>query len=120
LRLKNIYDYLKYDSQVEKNLAKDMDNNQIVVYAKLPDDFKIPTPMGNYNPDWAVVFNGANKKDIYFIAETKGNCVDKLQLKGSEDLKIEYAKKYFECLNDDTISYDCVKDYDELMNKVFR
>lgn len=73
-----------------------------------------------YNPDWAVVFNGVDKKDIYFVAETKGNCMDKLQLKGSEDLKIEYAKKYFECLNDDSISYDCVKDYGELMDKVLR
>ncbi len=115
---KHIYDYLKYDSQVERVMAKEMDDNEIVVYAKLPNDFKIPTPMGNYNPDWAIVFNGTDKKDIYFIAETKGNCMDKLQLKGSEDLKIEYAKKYFECLNDDSISYDCVKDYGELMDKV--
>jgi len=117
---RHIYDYLKSDSQVERDLAKEMDDSQIVVYAKLPDDFKIPTPMGNYNPDWAIVFNGTDKKDIYFIAETKGNCMDKLQLKGSEELKIEYAKKYFKCLNDDNISYDCVKDYEELMNKVLK
>ncbi len=117
---KHIYDYLKYDSKVEKKLAENMDDGQIVVYAKLPDGFKIPTPMGNYNPDWAVVFNGTDKKDIYFVAETKGNCIDKLQLKGSEELKIEYAKKYFECLNDESISYDCVKDYGELMDKVLR
>ncbi|MEA2049463.1 MAG: restriction endonuclease subunit R, partial [Campylobacterota bacterium] len=99
---RHIYDYLKSDSKVELKLAEDMDDSDIVVYAKLPDDFKIPTPMGNYNPDWAIVFNGADKKDIYFVAETKGNCMDKLQLKGSEELKIEYAKKYFECLNDDS------------------
>ena len=121
IEVKNhIYDYLKSDSQVEREFAEDMDDSQIIVYAKLPDNFKIPTPMGNYNPDWAVVFNGTDKKDIYFVAETKGNCLDKLQLKGSEDLKIEYAKKYFECLNDNSISYDCVKDYDELMNKVLK
>ena len=117
---KHIYDYLKSDSNVEKQFAKDMDSGQIVVYAKLPDGFKIPTPMGNYNPDWVVVFNGADKKDIYFVAETKGNCIDKSQLKASEDLKIEYAKKYFECLNDESISYDCVANYGELMDKVLR
>ncbi len=117
---KHIYDYLKSDSNVEKQFAQDMDSGQIVVYAKLPDGFKIPTPMGNYNPDWAVVFNGADKKDIYFVAETKGNCIDKSQLKASEDLKIEYAKKYFECLNDESISYDCVANYGELMDKVLR
>lgn len=116
---KHIYDYLKSDSGVERDFAKDMDSGQIIVYAKLPNDFKIPTPIGNYNPDWAVVFEGANKKNIYFVAETKGNC-DALQLKGSEDLKIQYAKKYFECLNDTSITYDCVKDYRELMDKVLR
>jgi len=116
---KHIYDYLKSDSGVERDFARAMESGQIVVYAKLPNDFKIPTPMGNYNPDWAVVFNGANKKDIYFVAETKGNC-DALQLKGSEDMKIQYAKKYFECLNDASITYDCVKDYKELMEKVLR
>lgn len=116
---KHIYDYLKSDSGVERDFARNMDSGQIVVYAKLPNDFKIPTPMGNYNPDWAVVFEGADKKNIYFVAETKGNC-DALQLKGSEDLKIQYAKKYFECLNDASISYDCVKDYRELMDKVLR
>jgi len=117
---RHIYDYLKYDSKVEKQFAKDMEDGQIVVYAKLPDGFKIPTPMGNYNPDWAVVFNGTDKKDIYFVAETKGNCIDKSQLKASEDLKIEYAKKYFECLNDESISYDCVANYGELMDKILR
>jgi len=117
---KHIYDYLKYDSQVERVLAQEMDDNEIVVYAKLPNNFKIPTPMGNYNPDWAIVFNGKDKKDIYFIAETKGNCVDELQLKGSEELKIKYAKKYFECLKDDNISYDCIEDYGELIEKVLR
>ncbi len=116
---KHIYDYLKSDSGVERDFAKNMDSGQIVVYAKLPNDFKIPTPIGNYNPDWAVVFEGIDKKNIYFVAETKGNC-DALQLKGSEDLKIQYAKKYFECLNDTNITYDCVKDYGELMDKVLR
>jgi len=115
---RHIYDYLKSDSKVERKFAKEMDNGQVIVYAKLPDKFKIPTPLGSYNPDWAIVFHKADKKDVYFVAETKGNCIDKSQLKGSEDLKISYAKKYFECLDDDNISYDCVADYKELMDKL--
>lgn len=116
---KHIYDYLKSDSGVERDFAKNMDNGQIVVYAKLPNDFKIPTPLGGYNPDWAIVFERADKKNIYFVAETKGNC-EELQLKGSEDLKIQYAKKYFESLEDENITYDCVKNYDELVNKILK
>ena len=116
---KHIYDYLKYDSEVEKAFSNELEKGQITVYAKLPNDFKIPTPMGSYNPDWAVVFNGEDKKNIYFVAETKGNC-DALQLKGSEEAKIAYARKYFECLNDDEIAYDCVSNYGELVDKVLR
>ena len=116
---KHIYDYLKTDSKVEESFAYSMDNGQVVVYAKLPNDFKIPTPLGGYNPDWAVVFERSDKKDIYFIAETKGNC-EQLQLKGSEDLKIAYAKKYFEFLEDENITYDCVKDYEQLVDKILK
>jgi len=114
---KHIYDYLKYDSDGEERFAKQMEQGQVVVYAKLPNDFKIPTPIGRYNPDWAIVFNRADKKDIYFVAETKGNC-DTLQLKGMEDAKIAYAKKYFASLNDEHISYDCVASYEDLIEKV--
>ena len=116
---KHIYDYLKYDSEVEKTFATELEEGQITVYAKLPNGFKIPTPMGDYNPDWAVVFNGADKKNIYFVAETKGNC-DPLQLKGSEEAKINYARQYFKCLDDDEIAYDCVANYGELVDKVLR
>ena len=116
---KHIYDYLKSDSKVEKEFAIAMDNGQIIVYAKLPNEFKIPTPMGTYNPDWAVVFERADKKNIYFVAETKGNCQE-LQLKVAENLKIQYAKKYFECLKDENIVYDCINNYGELVNKILR
>ena len=116
---KHIYDYLKSDSNVEKEFAKAMDNGQIIVYAKLPNEFKIPTPMGKYNPDWAVVFERIDRKNIYFVAETKGNCQE-LQLKGAENLKIQYAKRYFECLNDEDIIYDCVNNYGELVSKILK
>ena len=113
---KHIYHYVKTDSNVERRFAEDMENgDEIFIYAKLPHKFKIPTPVGNYNPDWAIVFDTEKIKYIYFIAETKGS-MDSLQLKGSEELKIEYAKKHFASLNDKDIRYDVVDSYDNLLN----
>ena len=114
---KHIYDYLKYDSDVEKKLATHMEKGQVAVYAKLPKDFKIPTPIGEYNPDWAIVFEKSDKKEVYFIAETKGDC-NLLQLKGAEEAKIAYAKKYFGALSDESIAYDCISSYEELIERV--
>ncbi len=114
---KHIYDYLKYDSEVEKGFATQMEKGQVVVYAKLPSNFKIPTPIGEYNPDWAIVFEKADRKEVYFIAETKGDC-NMLQLKGAEDAKIAYAKKYFSALSDDEVVYDCVDGYEGLIDRV--
>jgi type III restriction enzyme len=70
---KHIYDYIKTDSKVERKFAQDLElgDNKVVVYAKLPRGFKIPTPVGNYSPDWAIVFDEKEVKHIYFIAETK-------------------------------------------------
>ena len=79
--------------------------------------FKIPTPVGNYNPDWAIVFDTPNAKYIYFIAETKGS-MSTMQLKRSEELKIEYAKKHFESLNEAHIKYGVITNYEDLMQKV--
>jgi type III restriction enzyme len=94
---KHIYQYVKTDSKTERIFAEHLESDEVKVYAKLPNDFKIPTPIGNYNPDWAIVFDDASMKYIYFIAETKGSMSD-LQLKKAEELKIEYAKKHFEAL----------------------
>lgn len=68
---KHIYDYVKTDSQVERSFASELESEQVLVYAKLPSGFKISTPVGNYNPDWAIVFDRSDVKYIYFIAETK-------------------------------------------------
>lgn len=116
---KHIYDYLKTDSDVEKNFAKNLEIGEILVYAKLPLGFKIPTPVGSYNPDWAIVFNTNNFKYVYFIAETKGS-MDSLQLKEVEKKKINYAKKHFEALGHKDIKYDMVNNYDELLNLVMK
>lgn len=114
---KHIYDYLVYDSVVEKKFAEKLESGEVTVYAKLPSDFKIPTPVGNYNPDWAIVFNNNNFKYIYFVAETKGN-MSSLQLKGAEKAKIACAKKHFECISNNEVGYDVVDSYESLIELI--
>ncbi len=110
--VKNLYDYLIYDSPGEKNFAADLDHtDNVAVYVKLPPRFSIPTPYGNYNPDWAVVFREGAVDKIYFVVETKGS-VDSNQLRGIEEGKISCAKKYF-----DVVNYEVVKNFQELEEK---
>jgi len=116
---KHIYDYLKVDSDIEKRFAQDLELGEVAVYAKLPKDFKIPTPLGNYNPDWAIVFENVDFKYIYFIAETKGT-MDSLELRGAEKGKIECAKKHFELLSNDKIKYGVVDNYESLLKEVMK
>lgn len=97
----SVYDYVVYDSDVERNFAEQLENNESVkVYAKLPDWFKVPTPLGSYNPDWAVVIedNGLNK--LYFVVETKGSIEGK-DLRPKEQAKIQCGEKHFAALGND-------------------
>ncbi len=117
---KHIYDYIKTDSDTEMNFAKALEQSEgdVVVYAKLPNGFKIPTPVGDYNPDWAIVFDSKKTKYVYFVAETKGS-MSSMQLTKSEKLKIDYAKEHFKLLNEEGVKYDVVSNYSELQQKVF-
>lgn len=112
---KHIYDFLVYDSVVERKFAEKLESGEVTVYAKLPNDFKIPTPVGNYNPDWAIVFDNKTFKHVYFVAETKGD-MSSLQLKGAEQAKIACAKKHFECISNNEVGYDVVDSYETLIN----
>jgi type III restriction enzyme len=115
---KHIYDYVVTDSKLEKNFAEKLDASQEVhVYAKLPRGFSIPTPVGNYNPDWAIAFNEGDVKHIYFIAETKGS-MSSLELRGVEKAKIECARKHFAKLNTGQLKYDVVDTYEHLIEIV--
>ena len=118
---KHIYDYVVTDSKVERDFVTELDTSQeVAVYAKLPRGFFIPTPVGDYNPDWAISFKEGTVKHIYFVAETKGS-LSSLQLKGVEDAKIECARKFFASLNEkngENVKYEVVTDYTELMQLV--
>lgn len=109
------------DSQgVEKRFAEDLERQEVVeVYTKLPRGFYINTPVGKYNPDWAIVFREGAVKHIYFVAETKGS-EDSSQLRGVEKAKIECAKRHFSSISDSTIIFDVVKSYDKLKNIVMQ
>ena len=123
LRLtKHIYDYVTTQSNVERRFAKALDTDQdVVVYAKLPGGFFIPTPVGSYTPDWAIAFKEGSVKHIYFVAETKGD-MPSMQLRGVEEAKVKCARKFFrtltERLKDNRVTYDVVDSYDKLMDIV--
>jgi len=96
---KSPYDYVLYDSDIEKSFAEKLESlENVKLYVKLPSWFKIDTPLGTYNPDWAVVIEKDGEEKLYFVAETKG--IDKIELLRLEErLKIECAEKHFKELN---------------------
>lgn len=117
---KSIYDHLLYDSNGERDFATQLEESQdVVVYVKLPKGFYISTPVGKYNPDWAIAFNKEHIKHIYFIAETKGS-METLELREIESAKIKCARKHFAAISNEEVQYDVVSNYGELMNKVMR
>ena len=95
------------------------ENDEIEAYVKLPGNFYIPTPMGKYHPDWAIVFKQKLSRYPYFIAETKGTTLlDRNELRGVEDLKIQCAKAHFAAISNDSVVHDVVDSYDKLMQVV--
>ena len=119
---KNVQDYVFADGyakdgrSVERRMAEDMDlAEEVCVYAKLPRGFSIPTPVGNYSPDWAIAFNKGTVKHIFFIAETKGT-METLNLKPIEQAKIKCARKLFADLSTEDVVYHDVDSYQSLLN----
>lgn len=115
---RHVYDYVFTDSKNEKTFVTELDKSaEVVVYAKLPKGFFIPTPVGNYNPDWAIAFKEEMVKHIYFVAETKGS-MSSMQLRNIEDCKIDCARKFFAGITTNQVKYDVVSDYAKLMDIV--
>lgn len=117
---KHLYDHVLYDSSNEQTFASELDiNENVAVYVKLPNGFYISTPVGHYNPDWAIAFYEGTVKHIYFIAETKGS-MNSMQLRMIEESKIHCAKEHFKAISNGNVVYDVVDSFKTLLDKVMR
>lgn len=117
---RHLYDHIVYDSTNERDFATDLDTNtDVAVYVKLPDSFYISTPVGRYNPDWAIAFYEGTVKHIYFVAETKGS-MHSMQLRLIEESKIHCAREHFKAISNGNVVYDVVDSYQALLEKVMK
>lgn len=117
---RHLYDHIVYDSTNERDFAADLDTNtDVAVYVKLPDSFYIATPVGHYNPDWAIAFYEGTVKHIYFVAETKGS-MSSMQLRLIEESKIHCAREHFKAISNGNVVYDVVDSYQTLLEKVMK
>lgn len=115
---KSVFDNIVYDSQNERRFVQQLDtSNEVVVYAKLPSGFYINTPVGKYNPDWAIAFKEGTVKHVYFVAETKGS-LSTLSLRGEELSKIHCAREHFKAISSNDVIYDVIDSYETLINVV--
>lgn len=113
---KHIADYVITDSKGERNFAHDLDEaDEVIVYAKLPRTFQIPTPVGNYAPDWTIAMTKDKVKHIFFIAETKGSLLS-MNLTQIENAKISCAEKLFNSISTAKVKYHKVEKYQDLLN----
>lgn len=115
---KHLYNHIVYDSTNELTFATELDTNtNVAVYVKLPDGFYISTPVGHYNPDWAIAFYEGTVKHIYFVAETKGS-MNSMQLRLIEESKIHCAREHFKAISNGEVVYDVVDSYKTLLDMV--
>lgn len=116
---KSPYTSIVVDSDTERNFAQGLENNDnVVVYTKLPEWFKIPTPLGNYNPDWAVLVRpdlSKNEEKLYFIVETKGSVFEE-DRRETENLKIKCGRKHFKAISED-IGFEISNDFNNFSSK---
>ena len=117
---KCIQDLVFTDSNIEWKFVEDLDGaSEVVVYARLPRSFQIPTPVGNYAPDWAIAFDKDKVKHVFFIAETKGvDSLESMELSIIEKNKIKCAEKLFNVVSTRSVKYKQVKNFEELKNYI--
>lgn len=114
---KSPYDYVIYDSVVERDMAQRLESSENVkVFTKLPSWFKIDTPLGIYNPDWVLVWDDGNEQKLYFVVETKGGLFDD-SVKLTEQAKITCGKKHFEAI-DTGVKLEFANTLDILADKI--
>ena len=115
---KHIYDFISTDSKEELKFVSALETSvEIIVYAKFPRSFSIPTPVGNFNPDWAIVFDKDKVRHIYFVVETKGSNSDQ-DLREIEKLKIHCASQHFAEISGNEVTFTKASSYETLMSVV--
>ncbi|MFA5585713.1 MAG: DEAD/DEAH box helicase family protein [Saccharofermentanales bacterium] len=116
---RHLYDYVIYDSTIERDFAVELESHsqEIEVYVKLPGGFYIDTPVGKYNPDWAIAFYEGTVKHIYFVAETKGD-MSSMELRQIEQAKVHCAREHFRAISGEKVKYDVVSSYEKLWDLV--
>lgn len=115
---KHLYDHIVYDSEKERDFSKELDiSKEVAVYVKLPAGFYISTPVGKYNPDWAIAFCEGSVKHIYFVAETKGS-MRSMDLREIENSKIHCAAEHFKAISGEDVKYHVVDSYEHLLELV--
>lgn len=117
---RHLFDHVVYDSKTEREFSESLDNSpEVAVYVKLPGKFYISTPVGRYNPDWAIAFREGHVKHIYFVAETKG-AMDSMELRKIEEAKISCARAHFRAISGQNVTYEVVDSYQKLLEIVTR
>ena len=116
---RHLYDYVIYDSANERKFAAELEahHKEVEVYVKLPRGFFISTPVGKYNPDWAIAFYADEVKHVYFVAETKGD-MSSMELRKIEEVKAHCAREHFRAISGENVVYDVVESYDRLWELV--
>jgi type III restriction enzyme len=116
---RHLYDYVIYDSANERDFASELESHsgEVEVYVKLPRGFYINTPVGKYNPDWAIAFHEGKVKHVYFVAETKGD-MSSMELREIEKAKAHCAREHFRAISGENVKYDVVDSYDKLWELV--
>lgn len=116
---RHLYDYLVYDSDTERRFAEELESRktEVELYIKLPKNFYISTPMGKYNPDWAISFYEGAVRHVYFVAETKGS-LESCELRKIEDVKIDCARRHFAAISSDRVKYGVVTSYGDLLKLI--
>lgn len=114
---KGVFDHVVFDSKIEEDFAQELENNNdVLVYVKLPNWFKIPTPLGGYNPDWAILINDNGKEKFYFVAETKST-LNRAKYRTGESRKIDCGIEHFKAIGKD-VNYLVASEFDDVLNKV--
>ena len=113
---KHVTPYVTFYSQTERKFAESLNGaNEVLIFAKIPRKLKIPTPVGDYAPDWAIVFKEGSVRHVFFVAETKGS-LNEMDYRGVEIAKIECARKLFNSVSTRKVRYNVVDRFDKLYN----